>query len=243
MTRFSPRRLLALVGVALVTPYALDQTSGCPPPSYNGAQWPQNSVVYYDISNLDGTQQSAAKAVIDEWNNANQTNGSNVVFLRVTVDSPPANLVLSNHPVDVPGTNRPCVPDTGAQTCIAYVNSLRLWIDKNHDGISQPSELYTLPSLGVLSIDLNYKEDRRKDKYGNVFRYRARINNGDPNGLGPMAYDVLLQSLQSQARIAGKTVARVGGCGVRPALFEKPVRRYPFTPKEPSTRLGAGMTD
>jgi len=72
----------------------------------------------------------------------------------------------------------------------AVFNSLRLWIDANHDGISQPDELYRLPSLGVNSISLKYRADRRTDQYGNVFRYRAQVNSGDATNTGRMAYDV-----------------------------------------------------
>ena len=72
----------------------------------------------------------------------------------------------------------------------AIFSSLRLWIDRNHDGISQPDEIYTLPSLGVNAISLNYKEDRKTDEFGNVFRYRAKINPGDPTDTGRWAYDV-----------------------------------------------------
>ena len=38
---------------------------------------------------------------------------------------------------------------------------LRLWIDKNHDGISQPEELFTLPTVGLFAINLHYRESKR----------------------------------------------------------------------------------
>lgn len=66
----------------------------------------------------------------------------------------------------------------------AIFPSLRLWIDANHDAISQPDELRTLPSLGVTSISLNYKLDRRTDQYGNVLRYRSQVNPGGGTQVG-----------------------------------------------------------
>jgi len=67
-------------------------------------------------------------------------------------------------------------------------SSLRLWVDTNHDGISQSNELHTLPSLGVNSISLNYQESRFTDQYGNMFRYWSGINGSARN----KAYDVFL---------------------------------------------------
>ncbi|HEV3040636.1 MAG TPA: hypothetical protein VHA33_22925 [Candidatus Angelobacter sp.] len=56
---------------------------------------------------------------------------------------------------------------------------LRLWIDANHDGISQPGELHSLRDLGIYSLALNYSESRKTDQFGNQFRYKARVNPGE----------------------------------------------------------------
>lgn len=76
-------------------------------------------------------------------------------------------------------------------------SSLRLWIDGNHDGVSQPEELFTLASKGVSSISLKYNLSMRRDQYGNLFRYRSKVNPGEPSSqeVARSVYDVFLTKL------------------------------------------------
>lgn len=69
-------------------------------------------------------------------------------------------------------------------------SDLRLWQDLNHNGFSEPNELFPLPALDVRTIFLDYKESRRTDQFGNKFKYRARIRDSRNADVGKWAWDV-----------------------------------------------------
>jgi hypothetical protein len=74
---------------------------------------------------------------------------------------------------------------------------MRVWVDANHDGIAQPSELRTLEEVGISSIGFSFTETKIADVYGNWYRFKGHINPlGRPPGshVNPVAYDIYLSS-------------------------------------------------
>ena len=71
-------------------------------------------------------------------------------------------------------------------------DSLRVWIDANHNGISEPNELHTLRELGIFRIGLSYTLSHYADANGNHFRYRAQIWDR-AGGAHNACYDVVVQ--------------------------------------------------
>ena len=71
--------------------------------------------------------------------------------------------------------------------------TLRLWQDKNHNGVSERDELLSLSALGIVGIDLDFHESRRMDRYGNRFRYRAKVRLSQGGRVQRWAWDVFLR--------------------------------------------------
>lgn len=74
----------------------------------------------------------------------------------------------------------------------AIFNRLLAWQDYNHNGISEPFELKSLQQVGISGIDLDYKESKRQDSFGNKFRYRAKLYRQGKSETGKWAWDVYL---------------------------------------------------
>lgn len=64
---------------------------------------------------------------------------------------------------------------------------LRLWIDWNHDGVTQSGELYPLEQWQLSSISLQFQTINRQDGYGNMYRLKAPCKVGQQTRFG---YDV-----------------------------------------------------
>jgi hypothetical protein len=84
---------------------------------------------------------------------------------------------------------------------------LALWQDVVRDGTAEPSELVSLETAGVVSISVNYRESKRRDEWGNLFRYRAPVSFA--SGRVRFAYDVFL------VRLSVGTASGQEACGLQ----------------------------
>ena len=83
----------------------------------------------------------------------------------------------------------------------AVFSKLLVWVDKNHNGVSEPGELLTMQQAGIQSISLGYKPSKRADAYGNRFVLRSKITFavGKPAGAGSI-YEVTLVTKNAPAQ-------------------------------------------
>ena len=72
--------------------------------------------------------------------------------------------------------------------------SLRLWVDRNHDGISSPDELQAVQGSNIRWIGVAFEVVNRRDRWGNTFRFMSRFGVASTGGHGGtrLFYDVLL---------------------------------------------------
>jgi len=71
---------------------------------------------------------------------------------------------------------------------------LRLWQDSNHNGISDAGELHPLGALNVKALELEFKDSKRIDEFGNEFKYRAKVKDSKDGNVARWAWDVFLST-------------------------------------------------
>lgn len=54
-------------------------------------------------------------------------------------------------------------------------SALILWVDDNHNGQSEANEMIPILASDVLAISTHYAWSGRKDRYGNLFRYKSDV--------------------------------------------------------------------
>lgn len=85
-------------------------------------------------------------------------------------------------------------------------SQLRIWIDRNHNGISEPGELSSLPAAGIRTIEYGYGFMGSRDEHGNVLwlEGQAWSDRGETK-----IYDVIFLYAASDAAPAPNSHSRI----------------------------------
>jgi hypothetical protein len=70
---------------------------------------------------------------------------------------------------------------------------LVLWVDVNHDGISDPGEINPITESDLLALHVNYSEISKRDRYANAFRYMSHV---ELSGGRRPYYDVYFRAIK-----------------------------------------------
>lgn len=58
----------------------------------------------------------------------------------------------------------------------AVYAQLQVWVDENHDGVSQARELTSLEASGIAAVRLEYHLSKRRDRHGNLLRWISFVD-------------------------------------------------------------------
>jgi hypothetical protein len=61
-------------------------------------------------------------------------------------------------------------------------SQILVWLDRNHNGISEPGELLSLSEAAITAVYTSYREVLRTDQFGNLYKYEGTatvLKNGD----------------------------------------------------------------
>lgn len=86
------------------------------------------------------------------------------------------------------------IPDEVIDNRDAVFARLRLWFDRNHNGVTDRGELVPLNQVGIVAIKTDYRRDGRRDRFGNRFALQGTAVFRLPNGrlVDRAIYDVFL---------------------------------------------------
>lgn len=99
--------------------------------------------------------------------------------------------------------------DGGVSSNDFRFTELVLWIDANRNGIGEAAELVPISNTGIVFLSTDARESRKHDRWGNLFKYRAKVIWQD--GKQDFSYDVFPVT----APVSGVTQASVRRCEAR----------------------------